>query len=72
VEKYRRAMRRNAQTNESAGMNFETNTLDGAEGGDSQTLLFYAAFRVFFDFPQYSDTLRDRTIHTVRTNRIIL
>jgi hypothetical protein len=42
------------------------------KGGDSQTLLFHAAFRVFFDFPQYSDTLRHRTIHTVRTNRIIL
>ena len=40
--------------------------------GDSQTLLFYAAFQVFFDLPQYSDTLRHRTIHTVRTNRIIL
>ena len=40
--------------------------------GDSQTLLFYAALQAFFDFPQYSDTLRQRTIHTVRTNRIIL
>jgi hypothetical protein len=40
--------------------------------GDSQTLLFYAAFQVFFDFPQYPDTLRYRTMHTVRTNRIIL
>ncbi len=40
--------------------------------GESPILLFYAAFQVVFDFPQYSDTLRHRTIHTVRTNRIIL
>jgi hypothetical protein len=40
--------------------------------GDSPTLLFYSAFQSFFDFPQYSDTLRHLTIHTVRTNRIIL
>ena len=30
------------------------------------------SFSGLFDFPQYSDTLRHRTIHTVRTNRIIL
>ncbi|GEM_PF-6224125 len=30
------------------------------------------SFRGFFDFPQYSDTLRARTMHTIRTNRIIL
>ena len=30
------------------------------------------SFSGLFDFPQYSDTLRHRTIHTPRTNRIIL
>ena len=40
--------------------------------GDSLTLLFYSAFQAFFDFPQYSDTLGHRTIHTIRTNRTIL
>jgi|GEM_PF-5023535 len=40
--------------------------------GDSQTLLFCAAFQDFFDFPQHFDTFSRHTIHTVRTNRIIL
>ena len=30
------------------------------------------SFSVLFDFPQYSESLAHRTIHTVRTNRIIL
>ena len=30
------------------------------------------SFSGLFYLPQYSDTLRHRTIHTVRTNRIIL
>ena len=40
--------------------------------GTRRPLPFYSAFQIFFDFPQHSGTLRHRTIHTVRTNRIIL
>jgi hypothetical protein len=41
------------------------------KGGLTNPAVFLR-FSGLFDFPQHFDTLRHRTIHTVRTNRIIL